>query len=91
MASKEPLKIPLFRLASGRTQVDDRLGISLQKLAPRVPFRHIPHRYDLLPRKTQRDAALWAGCERIEGRGYVNRDETFSGAACFHAFRRDQR
>jgi AraC family transcriptional regulator, transcriptional activator of pobA len=46
MASTKPLKIPLFRLASGRTQVDDRLGISLQKLAQRVPFRHIPHRHD---------------------------------------------
>lgn len=46
MASSKPLKIPLFRLASGRTQVDDRLGISLQKLAQRVPFRHIPHRHD---------------------------------------------
>ena len=46
MASNKPLKIPLFRLASGRTQVDDRLGISLQKLAQRVPFRHIPHRHD---------------------------------------------
>jgi AraC family transcriptional regulator, transcriptional activator of pobA len=46
MVSNKPLKIPLFRLASGRTQVDDRLGISLQKLAQRVPFRHIPHRHD---------------------------------------------
>ena len=46
MASNKPLKIPLLRLASGRTQVDDRLGISLQKLAQRVPFRHIPHRHD---------------------------------------------
>jgi AraC family transcriptional regulator, transcriptional activator of pobA len=46
MASNKPLKIPLFRLASGRTQVDDRLGISLQKLAQSVPFRHIPHRHD---------------------------------------------
>ena len=46
MASIKPLKIPLFRLASGRTQVDDRLGISLQKLVQRVPFRHIPHRHD---------------------------------------------
>jgi AraC family transcriptional regulator, transcriptional activator of pobA len=46
MASIKPLKIPLFRLASGRTQVDDRLGISLQKLIQRVPFRHIPHRHD---------------------------------------------
>jgi len=46
MSTSKPLKIPLFRLASGRTQVDDRLGISLQKLAQRVPFRHIPHRHD---------------------------------------------
>ncbi|MBV8213610.1 MAG: AraC family ligand binding domain-containing protein [Verrucomicrobia bacterium] len=46
MVSSKPLKIPLFRLASGRTQVDERLGISLQKLAQRVPFRHIPHRHD---------------------------------------------
>jgi AraC family transcriptional regulator, transcriptional activator of pobA len=46
MSSNKPLKIPLFRLSSGRTQVDDRLGISLQKLAQRVPFRHIPHRHD---------------------------------------------
>jgi AraC family transcriptional regulator, transcriptional activator of pobA len=44
--SNKPLKIPLFRLASGRTQVDDRLGISLQRLVQRVPFRHIPHRHD---------------------------------------------
>jgi AraC family transcriptional regulator, transcriptional activator of pobA len=46
MPTAKPLKIPLFRLASGRTQVDDRLGISLQKLAQSVPFRHIPHRHD---------------------------------------------
>ncbi len=46
MSSSKPLKIPLFRLASGRTQVDDRLGLSLQKLAQSVPFRHIPHRHD---------------------------------------------
>jgi AraC family transcriptional activator of pobA len=46
MPTSKPLKIPLFRLASGRTQVDDRLGISLQQLAQSVPFRHIPHRHD---------------------------------------------
>jgi AraC family transcriptional activator of pobA len=46
MSSSKPLKIPLFRLASGRTQVDDRLGLSLQKLAQSVPFRHVPHRHD---------------------------------------------
>jgi AraC family transcriptional activator of pobA len=44
--SSKPLKIPLFRLASGRKQVDDRLGVSLQKLAQHVPFRHVPHRHD---------------------------------------------
>jgi AraC family transcriptional regulator, transcriptional activator of pobA len=42
----KPRKIPLFGLASGRTQVDDRLGISLQQLAQGVPFRHVPHRHD---------------------------------------------
>lgn len=40
--ARKPLKIPLFRLASGRNQVDDRLGISLQQLARHVPFRHVP-------------------------------------------------
>jgi hypothetical protein len=42
----KPLKIPLFPLASGRTEVDERLGISFQKLAQHVPFRHVPHRHD---------------------------------------------
>jgi AraC family transcriptional regulator, transcriptional activator of pobA len=46
VSSRKPLKIPLFRLASGRNQVDDRLGISLQQLAQHVPFRHVPHRHD---------------------------------------------
>ena len=46
MSSSKPLKIPLFGLASGRNQVDDRLGISLQQLAQHVPFRHVPHRHD---------------------------------------------
>ena len=44
--SSKPLKIPLFDLVSGRTQVDDRLGISFQPLAQNVPFRHVPHRHD---------------------------------------------
>lgn len=44
--SSKPLKIPLFDLVSGRTQVDDRLGISFQPLARNVPFRHVPHRHD---------------------------------------------
>jgi AraC family transcriptional regulator, transcriptional activator of pobA len=46
MPGSKPLKIPLFRLASGRQQVDDRLGISFQQLALEVPFRHVPHRHD---------------------------------------------
>jgi AraC family transcriptional activator of pobA len=46
MLSGKPLKIPLFHLASGRNQVDERLGISLQQLAQHVPFRHVPHRHD---------------------------------------------
>ena len=46
MSSSKPLKIPVFVLASGRTQVDDRLGISFQPLAQHVPFRHVPHRHD---------------------------------------------
>jgi AraC-like DNA-binding protein/mannose-6-phosphate isomerase-like protein (cupin superfamily) len=44
--SSKPLKIPLFGLASGRNQVDDQLGISLQQLTQHVPFRHVPHRHD---------------------------------------------
>ena len=46
MPESKPLKIPLFPLASGRTEVDERLGISFQKLAQHVPFRHVPHRHD---------------------------------------------
>lgn len=46
MPQNTPLKIPLFHLASGRNQVDDRLGISFQQLAQHVPFRHVPHRHD---------------------------------------------
>jgi AraC family transcriptional activator of pobA len=46
MLQNRPLKIPLFHLASGRNQVDDRLGVSFQQLAQHVPFRHVPHRHD---------------------------------------------
>ena len=46
MSPIKPRKIPLFGLASGRTQVDDRLGVSFQQLAQRVPFRYTPHRHD---------------------------------------------
>lgn len=46
MQQSKPLKIPLFHLASGRKQVDDRLGVSLQQLSQDVPFRHVPHRHD---------------------------------------------
>lgn len=46
MSPLKPRKIPLFGLASGRSQVDDRLGVSLQQLAQRVPFRYTPHRHD---------------------------------------------
>lgn len=46
MPQSKPLKIPLFHLASGRKQVDDRLGVSYQQLSQHVPFRHVPHRHD---------------------------------------------
>jgi len=46
MQQSKPLKIPLFHLASGRKQVDDRLGVSLQQLSQHVPFRYVPHRHD---------------------------------------------
>jgi AraC family transcriptional regulator, transcriptional activator of pobA len=46
MPEGKPQKIPLFPLASGRTEVDERHGISFQKLAQHVPFRHVPHRHD---------------------------------------------
>jgi AraC-like DNA-binding protein len=46
MLSSRPLRIPLFRLASGRKRVDDRLGISFEQLHQHVPFRHVPHRHD---------------------------------------------
>ena len=44
--SSKPLKIPLFPLASGRHEVDERLGISIDRLTQPVPFRQIPHRHD---------------------------------------------
>jgi mannose-6-phosphate isomerase-like protein (cupin superfamily) len=44
--SEKPLKIPLFPLASGRDDVDELLGISIERLTKQVPFRHIPHRHD---------------------------------------------
>jgi AraC family transcriptional regulator, transcriptional activator of pobA len=46
MPERKPLKVPLFPLASGRTEVDERLGVSFQKLVQHVPFRHVPHRHD---------------------------------------------
>ena len=46
MLPTKPQKVPLFGLASGRSQVDDRLGVSFQQLAQRVPFRYTPHRHD---------------------------------------------
>lgn len=46
MFSPKPLKIPLFPLASGRDDVDELLGISIEGLATQVPFRQIPHRHD---------------------------------------------
>lgn len=46
MSLIKPRKIPLFGLTSGRTQVDDRLGVSFQELAQQVPFRQTPHRHD---------------------------------------------
>src|SRR6266446_1844977 len=45
-SSPKPLKIPLFPLASGRHDVDERLGISVDQLTEPVPFRPIPHRHD---------------------------------------------
>ena len=39
MSASKPLKIPVFVLASGRTHVDDRLGISFQSLAQHVHRR----------------------------------------------------
>ena len=45
-SSPKPLKIPLFPLASGRHDVDERLGISVDQLTRPVPFREIPHRHD---------------------------------------------
>jgi AraC family transcriptional activator of pobA len=44
--SEKPLKIPLFPLASGRDDVDELLGISIEELTKQVPFRHTPHRHD---------------------------------------------
>jgi AraC family transcriptional regulator, transcriptional activator of pobA len=46
MLSEKPRKIPLFPLASGRDDVDELLGISIEQLTKQVPFRHIPHRHD---------------------------------------------
>jgi AraC family transcriptional regulator, transcriptional activator of pobA len=46
MSSPKPLKIPLFPMASGRDDVDELLGISIEGLAKQVPFRQIPHRHD---------------------------------------------
>lgn len=46
MRSPKPRKIPLFPLASGRHDVDERLGISADRLTQPVPFRQIPHRHD---------------------------------------------
>src|SRR5260221_13745505 len=46
MLSEKPLKIPLFLMASGRSEVDPLLGISIEQLTRQVPFRHIPHRHD---------------------------------------------
>jgi AraC family transcriptional regulator, transcriptional activator of pobA len=43
---EKPLKIPLFPMASGREDVDQLLGISIEQLTKQVPFRHIPHRHD---------------------------------------------
>jgi AraC family transcriptional regulator, transcriptional activator of pobA len=43
---EKPLKIPLFPMASGRDDVDQLLGISIEQLTKQVPFRHIPHRHD---------------------------------------------
>jgi AraC family transcriptional regulator, transcriptional activator of pobA len=46
MLPAKPLKIPLFPLASGRDDVDELLGISIERLTTPVPFRRIPHRHD---------------------------------------------
>ena len=46
MSSEKPLKIPLFPMASGRDEVDELLGISIEQLTKQVPFRHTPHRHD---------------------------------------------
>jgi AraC family transcriptional activator of pobA len=43
---EKPLKIPLFPMASGRDDVDQLLGISIEQLTKQVPFRHFPHRHD---------------------------------------------
>jgi AraC family transcriptional regulator, transcriptional activator of pobA len=43
---EKPRKIPLFPMASGRDDVDQLLGISIEQLTKQVPFRHIPHRHD---------------------------------------------
>jgi AraC-like DNA-binding protein len=77
MSSSKPLKIPLFGLASGRNQVDDRLGISLQQLAQHVPFRHVPHRPALLFSQTDRPYRLlheltqWSTAAKNQGQ--INR------------------
>jgi quercetin dioxygenase-like cupin family protein len=46
MSPQKPLKIPLFPMASGRDEVDELLGISIEQLTKQVPFRHTPHRHD---------------------------------------------
>ena len=46
MLPEKPLKIPLFPMASGRDDVDELLGISIELLTKQVPFRHTPHRHD---------------------------------------------
>ena len=46
MSPEKPLKIPLFPMASGRDEVDELLGISIEQLTKQVPFRHTPHRHD---------------------------------------------
>jgi AraC family transcriptional regulator, transcriptional activator of pobA len=46
MLSEKPLKIPLFPMASGRNNVDQLLGISIEQLTKQVPFGYIPHRHD---------------------------------------------
>src|SRR5258708_2399169 len=50
-------------MASGRDDVDQLLGISIEQLTKQVPFRHIPHRHDFYHLCFE-PASLFSGSDR---------------------------